>query len=359
MKILFTTNKAHLPQRHGGSESSTNELTKLLRKNGHDARVMSRLVPEGITYFINRITKFLTQRQFPADYVLGYPTYRDWGKGEDASHGLQYVTRRFKPDVVVIQAGRPLSIAKQSCNLGIPTVVYLRDVEFNELGGNPNDFANIGYISNSNFTANRFKECFGISSLVIPPIVSPSNYYVQSSRSKVLYINPNPKKGLHIVLELAKARPDIEFLIQESWILSNELRTSLIKARESCRNIELREPDADMRNSYKEARLVLAPSQWEEAWGRIATEAQISGIPVISSDRGGLPESVGDGGIIVKHDAKINEWMDALSTLWDNNEEYTRYAEAALKRSKRLEIDNDFLVNKLITFLYHQSKLNR
>ena len=37
----------------------------------------------------------------------------------------------------------------------------------------------------------------------------------------------------------------------------------------------------DMRSVYAKCRILLAPSVWEEAYGRVVTEAQISGIPVV------------------------------------------------------------------------------
>lgn len=43
------------------------------------------------------------------------------------------------------------------------------------------------------------------------------------------------------------------------------------------------------------ARVVLMPSLWEESFGRVAAEAMANGIPVLSSDRGALPETVGAG----------------------------------------------------------------
>ena len=60
---------------------------------------------------------------------------------------------------------------------------------------------------------------------------------------------------------------------------------------------------ADMRSVYARSRLVLVPSQCDEAWGRIVTEAQISGVPALASDAGGLPEAVGPGGILMPRNA--------------------------------------------------------
>jgi glycosyltransferase involved in cell wall biosynthesis len=47
------------------------------------------------------------------------------------------------------------------------------------------------------------------------------------------------------------------------------------------------------------SRAVVVPSKWKEVFGLVAIEAMASGKPVIVSDRGGLPEVVGDAGMIV------------------------------------------------------------
>jgi glycosyltransferase involved in cell wall biosynthesis len=52
---------------------------------------------------------------------------------------------------------------------------------------------------------------------------------------------------------------------------------------------------------YGQVDVVVIPSLWHEAFGRIAIESLAHGIPVIASSRGGLPEIIQDGatGIIV------------------------------------------------------------
>ena len=46
-----------------------------------------------------------------------------------------------------------------------------------------------------------------------------------------------------------------------------------------------------MEQVWKKIKVLLVPSLWLEAWGLVVVEAQLRGIPVISSNRGGIPEA--------------------------------------------------------------------
>jgi glycosyltransferase involved in cell wall biosynthesis len=54
----------------------------------------------------------------------------------------------------------------------------------------------------------------------------------------------------------------------------------------------------DPRDFYRVSRAVLMPSLWRESLGRVAIEAMANGIPVLASDRGALPETLGNGGFV-------------------------------------------------------------
>ena len=55
----------------------------------------------------------------------------------------------------------------------------------------------------------------------------------------------------------------------------------------------------DLNAAYRSLRCVLIPSQWEESFCNVAAEAMYCGTPVIGSDRGGLPTTIGPGGLVV------------------------------------------------------------
>ena len=171
-----------------------------------------------------------------------------------------------------------------------------------------------------------------------------------------MYINANPVKGAELVLELARLRPDIPFDIVESWTLPEWMTEDLRRTAGQLPNVRWMKARSDMREIYSRAKVLLAPSgvghpEWIEAWGRVATEAQVSGIPVLASDSGGLPESVGPGGINIDTQAPLDVWVSALARLWDNPDEYKRYSEAARQYSLRDEINPVWQINRVVQYL--------
>jgi glycosyltransferase involved in cell wall biosynthesis len=68
-----------------------------------------------------------------------------------------------------------------------------------------------------------------------------------------------------------------------------------------------------MRAFYGSLQLLVVPSLWFEAWGRVVTEAQLNGIPVLGTDRGGLPEVLSEPPIAVRQWA-LEPWKDPVIT---------------------------------------------
>jgi glycosyltransferase involved in cell wall biosynthesis len=62
------------------------------------------------------------------------------------------------------------------------------------------------------------------------------------------------------------------------------------------------------------AALVVVPSNWEEPFGRVAIESLAVGTPVLSSNRGALPEVVGDAGLSLALSDE-DEWGRAIERL--------------------------------------------
>lgn len=346
MKILLAAKYPHYPQGGGGLERNTHELCLRLVRRGVTPAVICDLKQEFSPLVLrNRLARLRAPAvRFPADDALGYSVYRGWSN----ETGAREVVERFEPDVVIVQSAFPVPLVESFGGLGVPRMAYFHEVARVGDAGVIAAMGDVGLLANSEFTSRKMQAASGIWPPVIRPLIDPTFYRVETQARNVLFVNAKPHKGVEIAFGVAQRRPDVHFDFIRSWDMSaSEARALTARAR-AAGNITLHNPTNDMRSLYGRARLLLAPSQCEEAWGRVVSEAQVSGIPVLASDRGGLPEAVGPGGLVVPHDAPILHWLDAFATLWDSPTEHQRYATAAREYSERAEIQPEEILTKFI-----------
>ncbi len=84
---------------------------------------------------------------------------------------------------------------------------------------------------------------------------------------------------------------------------------------------------------YSAARAFLFPS-WYEGFGLPPLEAMACGTPVVASDRGSLPEVVGEGGLLVSPD-DIEGLADAMDSLWGDSVLRQRLSAQAQRQASR------------------------
>ena len=101
----------------------------------------------------------------------------------------------------------------------------------------------------------------------------------------------------------------------------------------------------------RESACVVVPSEWYEASGYTACEAQAMGKPIIVTDAGGLPENIIDGetGVVcpMKDESALAEAIERIINLSDKD--YHRMAERAVENAKKLFCASNY-VEKLIRF---------
>ena len=85
-------------------------------------------------------------------------------------------------------------------------------------------------------------------------------------------------------------------------------------------------------------RVLFVPYQWREAFGRFVVESQASGIPVIASRTGGLPEAVGHGGILIDEYSNPIRWLSALRGLLEDRSAYEHLSEMAIANTRRFDL---------------------
>ena len=311
MKVLFITEHRYLPQYLGGMQTTADNLCHALLERGHEVAILASCMRKGVFGWRSSIQRKILRRSVLSDMKCGYPVWRSWLP----SNEVEYVAQQESPDVIVVMAMAPVRMALAARPTNIPIVMQLHDVEFDCHGGKFEDLEDITCVANSLFTAEKYRRAFRVNPTVIYPFILASEYKTTSTRDNITFINPIPVKGRDIVFEIARRCPEIPFVFVESWPLRAEQRRELMTRLSTYCNITLLEPQLNMKKVYGRCKILLAPSVWEEAYGRVATEAQISGIPVVASARGGLPEAVGPGGILVDPDGPIDSWVTATEAL--------------------------------------------
>jgi glycosyltransferase involved in cell wall biosynthesis/GT2 family glycosyltransferase len=115
-----------------------------------------------------------------------------------------------------------------------------------------------------------------------------------------------PEKGLFVLLDAVSRYSRLRARIAGGGPLAGTLHQE-IAARGLADRVELLGPiDPDsIAAFYRSVDVVAIPSLprhgWTEQFGRVAIEAMASGVPVVSSDAGALPDVVADAGIVVPY----------------------------------------------------------
>lgn len=127
-------------------------------------------------------------------------------------------------------------------------------------------------------------------------------------RSEIVFVNPIAVKGVDFVLDLVQDLPEQSFLFVGNWGPNGfDSPAPNIRFVESFRSSE---------EIFRRASLLLMPSRWEEAFGRVAMEAMAAGVPVIASDRGNLPHTLGHGGQSLPLEKSL--WLKAIHDVLEN-----------------------------------------
>ena len=218
----------------------------------------------------------------------------------------------FKPDVVWAQLEGAREILTIAHEMGIQGLLYIHDAEFDSDELRATAKLDCHIVCSSRFLANKIFKTVGRPAQVIYPASTLYFDTVGDPGGYITMINPFRVKGIDTFFEIAKRLPEEKFLLLESWKLNEKMLGDLQARLAGAPNIRFERRVADMRTLYRQTKLLLAPSIWEEGFGMVAPEAQSCRIPVIASARGGLPESVGDGGILIEDYRNIDVWVDTV-----------------------------------------------
>jgi glycosyltransferase involved in cell wall biosynthesis len=174
-------------------------------------------------------------------------------------------------------------------------------------------------------------------------------------RRFVTFVNPVPAKGVgpfvRIAQELGRRRPDIPLLVVESRGDRRNLST-LGLGRDAEVNVQLMSSTTDPRRFFALTRIMLIPSLCCETQSLVAIESMINGIPVIASDRGAIPDTLGACGFTlplperltpactdVPAAEEVQPWIETIIRLWDDPTLYQEQSTLARAEARRWHPD--------------------
>lgn len=329
MRILAFKPTPHLPVYISGAHKSLDALLRGLQRRGHEVGLLCEADS--------------VDRMSGLGWLDGRLEYRAL-RVRDPLSALPKLIDRFAPDIVIVSGPRDGPAALTICRSKQVPCIQTISTSFEVFEGLFTPDPNVQYIANSTFTALKFASWYGVDCAVLPSIVEPGPLRtVEGSRDCVLFINPAPEKGIYLILEMARKLPRRRFLVATSWSFGADWG-DLIRVL-APPNVEWLDATLDPVELYGRARVLLMPSLWEESSGRSAVEAQIAGIPVYAMARGGLPETVGGGGMLFALGGPTELWTDQIEELYVNPILFKRLSMAARSHAGRAENDVDEILN--------------
>lgn len=145
-------------------------------------------------------------------------------------------------------------------------------------------------------------------------------------RGKILYIgNVTKRKGVEMLAEAVKGLDVILHIIGDGYLLPKIKGNNIVKHGK----VEY----AELLKHLSNAEMLVVPSLWPEPFGRVAVEGMAAGLPVVVSSIGGLPEVVGDAGVVMKG-MGVDELRSKIEALHQDEELRIQIGEKGKERSR-------------------------
>lgn len=308
MRILLAQSMLYLPS-HGGANKANRIIMESLARQGHECHVVSLFAgsirsvsaTEHAEYLrrvgseVTSLGEDVVRHTHGGVEVVATTPRRLYAKIRDSLRASEF-------DVVIVPSDDPgavvLGAALNHHESPIAYVIHtIQRMPFGPRSFYPSEsMSNMvrrtsGQIAVSKAAADYAREWGGLDPrLAYLPIFDPPREGIADSpgsRTKVTFINPCRYKGIDIFLGLASRFPEVDFLAVRSWGTTDE---DLARMRD-LRNIEVCDSTDDVESIYRQTRVLLMPSLWDETFGCASVEAMQRGIPVIASRIGGLVEA--------------------------------------------------------------------
>jgi hypothetical protein len=218
-------------------------------------------------------------------------------------------------------------------------------------------FADVDYVlTPSHYLSRHYRDLLGLESTPLPTPLHLDEVLAPNREPRyVTMVNPSIGKGAMLLARLAEELgtrfPDIPLQVFESRGTRRLLFQAGFVAGFDLRRhstVSLQPATPSPLHIFSRTRVLLVPSVIEEASSRVVAEALMNGIPVIVSDRGGLPENCAEGGFVVPlpeaHTMRIRRpvdapvvepWLDVIVPLFRSEAAYRGASQRAQRAARR------------------------
>ena len=350
MRVLFAANELHFPDNMGGSRMDVHDLALTLQEQGDDVTVLAALPGRnrlvGLRALESLTGMCLLKRM---DAANGYETVRcgSW----QVPRFLRAVVSYRPPDLVITQGRGGARLAGSAARQGVPAVMRVtsaaeaellaaeaqRDAKASAAIRNPL----VTLVAVSRFVATLTARLVGVPAVVIyPPVRLQACAAPDRQPDHITFVNPIPMKGRDLALQVAELLPHRRFVFVEAWNMRADERAALENGMSGLANVTLRPRSMGLAAVYRSTAAVLVPSQCSEAFSRVVLEACANGIPVLASRTGGVPEAMGESGVLLDPADPADRWARAIEAVLADPEPL---AAAALANVQRPEFSMPFV----------------
>jgi glycosyltransferase involved in cell wall biosynthesis len=330
-----------------GRGFATEVLTGTLMETGLEGDSLGVLSGRGLSCSVSNADDPGPQHLFLQDGGVDVVVHRrplrryqgpDQAESDDLLRLLDAAFARSLPEVLVTFGADALTseVLSRARGRGVATVFVIHNFHYRH----PRPFSQVDLVlTPSRFAADYYRETLGLDCTVLPNLIDEGRVLAARHEARyATFVTPTAEKGVfvfaRIAEELRRRRPDIPLLVVEGRATGSALVDCGL-GPEAFASIRLMAHTPDPRQFWELTRVCLMPSLWWENQPLVAIEAMANGIPVIASDRGGLPETLGRSGVVLPLPDRITPtmrrmptaeevrpWIEAVVRCWDDPDWY-------------------------------------